>query len=271
MKIIVVCLLSIFGLFACGGSNSNSGNHQDNVPVNTVPDNNVNEISSELAIPNNQNVDSYKILFYGNSHITHLSAPLGMMFQQGKPDKQVMISSSLSLQYLAERLENDADVARLTGENWTHVIFQAQKYSQSGSFKYPTIAAETWVKKAKAQNATPIMFPEHPQRGRVKEARMVHYIHLTIATNEASCVAPVGLAWDLALSLKPDLAMHDADGNHASALGKVLTAMVFYQVITGESADLLPYIAGLSADQETQDFFGQVASQAIQENIACDF
>lgn len=266
MKIIVVCLLSVLGVIACGGS----GDHQDNAPINQVPDD-ITEINSGLAIPNNQDVDSYKILFYGNSHIAHLSAPLELMFQQGKPDKQVLISSSSSVQYLAERLVNEADVARLTGENWTHVIFQAQKYSQSGSVEYPTTGAETWVKKAKAQSATPIMFPEHPQRGNDQEARMIHNIHLTIAKNEASCVAPVGLAWDLALSLKPDLAMHAADGNHASALGKVLTAMVFYQVITGESADLLPYIAGLSADQETQDFFGQVASQTIQENIACDF
>jgi hypothetical protein len=74
--------------------------------------------------------------------------------------------------------------------------FPSPKYSQSGQVDYPTIAAQTWIKMAKSQNAMPILFPEHLQRGDAQEGQKVHDLHASMANTQSSCVAPVGLVWD---------------------------------------------------------------------------
>ena len=53
-------------------------------------------------------------------------------------------------------------------------------------------------------------------------------------------VVPVGLAWQKARQLRPDINLYDADGSHPSALGTYLTACVFYGVLTKRSPVGLP-------------------------------
>ncbi|MCP4325883.1 MAG: hypothetical protein GY787_29425 [Alteromonadales bacterium] len=115
------------------------------------------------------------------------------------------------------------------------------------------------------------MFPEHPSEGNFLEAEYVHNIHTGIAKQEPSCVAPVGLTWDVALNIEPNLNLYANDGNHASQLGSLLSSLVLYEVITGQSADLLTYIPELPGDEQVQDILGQVASQAIAENNPCAY
>jgi hypothetical protein len=54
-------------------------------------------------------------------------------------------------------------------------------------------------------------------------------------------------------------------------MGNLFTALVFYEVITGNSADLLPYIADIDVDEPTQQLLGQIASETIQANTPCFF
>ena len=53
-------------------------------------------------------------------------------------------------------------------------------------------------------------------------------------------VIPVGLAWQMARSLRPDLKIFDDDGSHPSALGTYLSACVFFAVLTDQSPIGLP-------------------------------
>jgi hypothetical protein len=53
-------------------------------------------------------------------------------------------------------------------------------------------------------------------------------------------VVPVGLAWQKARQLRPDLDLYDPDGSHPSPLGTYLTACVFFSSLTGESPVGLP-------------------------------
>jgi len=48
-------------------------------------------------------------------------------------------------------------------------------------------------------------------------------------------VAPVGLAWQKALEMRPDFRLYDNDGSHPSALGTYLISCVFYSMLTGDS------------------------------------
>jgi len=267
LKALFVCVFFIF-FVNCGGSY----NQMTSATSNEIKVSNTPILSAEnIVIPDNSKASDYNILLLGNSHISGISDLLKSLINKALPDKNVYIESAGGIDYLEERLRDPISVELLTSNKWSHVILQAQKYSQSGTVTYPTSAAQTWIQLAKSQNTTPILFPEHPQKGHSREGRQVHKLHLSIAALQASCVAPVGLAWDRALTLQPELKLHAHDGNHAAFTGAFLTSLVFYEVITGMSADLLPYIANIDIEKSTQDFLGQVASATILENVACKY
>jgi hypothetical protein len=140
-------------------------------------------------------------------------------------------------------------------------VLQAQKYSQSGCCLYSTGEAEALVGEARAVGALPLMFPEWPRRG-VRETARIYALHAGIAQAEPACVAPIGQAWDLALARHPSLALHASDGNHASATGAFLTALVLYATITSQSPLALPDIDGPVAPA-TQAQLRQVAADAV--------
>jgi hypothetical protein len=254
-------------LASCGGSGKETSTTSSELSIPITP-----VLSAEnIAIPDNRSTNDYRVLLLGNSHVASLPSLLNTIITHGLPEKTVHIASAGGIDYLDERLTDSTSVDLLTDNQWSHVILQAQKYSQSGTVNYSTTSAQIWVQLAKSQNTTPILFPEHPQKDRENEGQRLHALHLSIAALQASCVAPVGLAWDRALLLQPTLTLHAEDGNHAVLMGAFLTSLVFYEVITGMSADLLPYIDSIAIEKSTQDFLGQIASATVLDNVACKF
>jgi hypothetical protein len=153
----------------------------------------------------------------------------------------------------------------LESRAWTHIILQAQKYSTSGMYSYPTDAAEEWIRRVKAQGAEPILFPEWPREGNTEEGQRVHDLHLGIASREPACVAPVGLAWEETIRAFPELDLYAADGNHSNINGATLTSFVFYEVITGQPASGLPYIPGIGVSADTQQKLRDAATVVVAE------
>ncbi|UJF22818.1 hypothetical protein [Shewanella sp. OMA3-2] len=264
--LIYVAIVLLLSLSACGGASSYiapvADNHQDEVDVERP--------TSNLPIPDNRFANEYKILFFGNSHVSGQPSLINRLIQVGNNNSQVTTFNAGG-GFLDDAASQKRREDLLTTEPWTHVILQGQKYSQSGTVNYPTLPAQVWIAKAKGKSITPILFPEHPQIGRDEEARQVHQLHSSIVAVQQSCIAPIGLAWNKVLMISPKLRLHMADGNHASLMGNLLTALVFYEVITGHSADLLPYIADIAVDEPTQQLLGQIASETIQANVPCTF
>ncbi|MGI2002338.1 hypothetical protein [Shewanella frigidimarina] len=254
---------------------ANSGCNQDS-PMVAVVKNEVTQGGSDnqaileqnLPIPNNQNTDQYRIILYGNSHVSGLSGLITDLIKTGKPqsEAEVVVYGG---GYLVDSYAKDTAQERLEEGNWTHAIFQAQKYSQSQSVSYPTIAAQKWLDKAKSLGVTPILFPEHAQKGNIAEGDYVLGIHKAIASSQDTCLAPVPLVWKRVLQISPGLPLHHNDGNHAAYLGRFLTSLVFYEVITGQSADLLPYIPSIEVTEEIQTLFGQLVSEVIAMKDPC--
>ena len=265
MKLNRLFVLPLLLLVACNSAD----NHSSNGGTTAPPDTGLN--GSNLTIPDNSTKDAYKVLLFGNSHIMGLSTLINTLITNGLPSKTFSGRDASSQRYLDERLNDGVSLGILKNDRWTHVILQAQKYSQSGIYDYPTLGTQRWSQLAKEQQATPILFPEHPQRGNKSEGMRLYELHKNIAAKQSACVAPIGPVWDKVIALRPELELHHPDGNHASDLGKFLSALVFYEVITGTSADLLPYISTLDIDAQTQDFFGQIVSQVLIENPPCDY
>lgn len=260
MKKLTSFLLVIIVLTAC---NNDTNNHDTDKEVIAVDKN--------LPIPNNQVVDDYQILFMGNSHVQSLNIMITALIKARFPDKTVTAVSAPGTKFLSERTQDGVSIDLLTNTPWTHVVLQAQKYSSSGAFIHPTDAAVSLIQLAKNQNTMPILYPEHPRIDNTTEGMRVHLIHTGIAEEEASCVAPVGLAWDRVIELYPELSLHQSDGNHANTAGKLLTAFVLYQVVTGESADSLPTIKDIDVNSSTQNNLKRIASYSIEQNPACIF
>lgn len=266
-------LCSILLLVSCGGTGDSddvgqgSGNQlgSGQVPTTNFP--------SGAAVPDNRYVDSYKLLIFGNSHVRshNLAGLLQELIQAGRPNVTVQKVVASGGSFLDERLESDRDLLLLQSNSWTHVILQGQKYSTTGFYSYPIDASITWLRAVKAQQATPVLFPEHGQRGNETEGSRVHSLHQSIVAIEPGCVAPVGLAWDKLSQLDPDMELHEADGNHAALAGVFLTALVFYQSITGNNAELLPFQPNVALAESQQQLLRQVAAATLQHNPACPF
>jgi len=254
-----------FLLIGCGGSSGSS-------PVKEPPrELEKGYTSSGLEIPINQSADEFKVLFFGNSHVGKMPTYVSQLIVNGLPHRSILTQGTPNALYLDERLNDQASLEALENEDWTHIIFQAQKYSQSGAVDYSTHAAKVWVTRAKEKGATPILFPEHPQIDDIDEGIRVYELHDGIAKDESACVSPIGYVWKKMLTLSPETSLYYPDGNHANEAGHLLSAMVFYEIITGQSADLLPYISEFDVDMNTQDLMGQIVSEVLTEMPACEY
>mgnify|MGYP000020273889 CR=1 FL=1 len=265
-KVNCIATLAILLLLnACGSSGDD-----DSVPVNMLPASAETSNSGESAdFVNNSSATNYKVLFLGNSHIATIPGLLSTFVKAHMPTKSMNTTDTPNILFLDEKLHDNKSVQLLENNSWTHVVLQGQKYSQSGQVEYSTTETQEWIKKTKVKKATPILFPEHPQKGDPAEGIRVLSLHLGIAALEPSCVAPIGPAWKAVIDQYPEVDLHAPDGNHASLSGQFLSALVFYQVLTGESADLLPYIDSIDVSPELQDAFGQIVSSVIEKARVC--
>ncbi len=267
-KFVVLLWLSLF-LISCGSSNSSSEKpieSAESIVISEAPDEN-------LAIPNNTLTASYKVLLIGNSHVESNNLPdiIEQLIKLGKPSAKVSVERLPNYNFLDNRINDGVTLEKILQKDWSHVVLQGQKYSQSRSVQYSTREAEKWVYLIKKQDITPILFPEHPQRGSTWEAQYVHDIYLAIQQNQQACLAPVGLGWDEVIAQLPELTLHAPDGNHAAYAGSFFTALIFYQVITGELADAVPYSSKFKLERSTQNQLGEIASQILDTHQACEY
>ena len=263
-KIWEVCLLLALTTVMTGcSSEGTSQSEQAAPPVSLQAD-----LSQNLAIPDNQNKKQYRILLFGNSHVAGLDTVLQQLISNSDPNVDV-VAHTFGGGFLDNPKSKDNRDKELLKQNWTHVILQGQKYSQSGTVIYPTRHTQQWIAKAKQLGITPILFPEHPQKNNNQEGRYIHQLHEEIVSLQSSCLAPVGLTWDKVISNHPEIKLHSADGNHANSVGMELTAMVFYPVITGQPLDSLKTQSGLQASPEQQTIFRNLAMETLTEHMPC--
>jgi diadenosine tetraphosphate (Ap4A) HIT family hydrolase len=224
-----------------------------------------------LAFSSNAQPVEFQILLIGNSHSSKNDLPelIQTLIEQAQPGTTVHVHAVPRWGFLADRLIDKVTQKTLDAKAWTHVILQAQKYSSSGRYYYPTDAAEEWIRRVRQSGATPILFPEWARRGNNEEGQRIYELHLQIAARESACVAPVGFAWQLAQLANPSIRLHARDGNHSNANGALLTAFVLYQAITGDPATDLPDIGSVKTDADIQKLLRESASEAHSAKPGC--
>jgi len=206
------------------------------------------------------------MLFMGNSHasVNGLQGMVESMVVPSFPGETVEAVEAPGWMFLEDRFHDSASNALLRGQDWRYVVLQAQKYSTTGCCTYSTEEAKALIRTAREQHAVPILFPEWPRLG-VDETFTIYDLHVSIASAEPACVAPIGQAWDLAMQRYPDLSLHADDGNHSNPAGAFLAALILAATITGDSPLDVPVLAGFNVDASTQAALRQVAADTVAD------
>ena len=262
-------LVAAVSFSGCGGG----GEQASGLPPagDTTDPGGLGRYTESYPLVDNSGASAYKVLLMGNSHASGLYPVLADLLALGQPDKTIDVQLSSSSGFLVDRVTDGISHVDLEREPWTHVILQGQKYSTTGTYSYPTDAAEYWIRGCKQQGATPIMFPEHPREGNTWEGQTLWDLHKGIAVRENTCVAPVGLVWDEVIFRAPSLVLHRPDGNHASDTGLLLTALVYYQIITGQPVESLPELSTFDIDAATEQIMKEVVSSLLYTHVPCEF
>lgn len=206
------------------------------------------------------------ILFIGNSHTSSHNLPdlVARMIRFQQPGKTVYVRT-LGVGHLEDMARNPSFAEELEAAQWKFVVLQAQKISVSGKFEYSRKEGIDFAKRAKARGATPLFYSEWGLKDVPGDGRRNEKIYREMATDSGAGVLPVGRAWDLALFVRPELSLHQGDGNHQSAFGAFLTGCVICGRLTGESPASLaafPHPEGTEAERK---LLAEAAAQALYQ------
>ncbi len=250
-RFLVAVLASLVLIVSCGSDTSQSVNPYDPPAPVSNPD--------------------IKILMMGNSHTAPIPKYLRQIFQRNNPSLRVLITQAPGGMFLIDRMNDPANVELLRDGDWTHVVLQALKYSTSGQYEYPTLGAEFFIDLSNEVGTTPILFPEHPRKGNSWESSYLYQLHSSIAEQHPACVSPIGFVWEDFMS-KSSLSLHMQDGNHASAAGSFLTALVIYQTIMAvENFQSVQYIQGVGLSQSEQALMRTSVADITASYIPCNY
>jgi hypothetical protein len=206
------------------------------------------------------------ILLIGNSHVQagDPGQRLVECFARSASNTSVYLDAcAIGNGYMENHLRSDRTLAAIDEGGWDVVVLQGQKYSTSGRYSYPIDACVEIGQRIANVGARIILFPEWGQVGNPDEARHVQSIHEQIAPLIPATIAPVGLAWDIAIARDTSLPLHASDGNHSSDLGGYLTGLVLFATISDQDPRGLPAPDGLEVDRVTIDLLQSAAWEAV--------
>jgi len=206
------------------------------------------------------------ILLIGNSHVQAGDPGQRMVecFARAESSASVYLDAcAIGNGYMENHLQSDRTLAAINEGGWDVVVLQGQKYSTSGRYSYPIDACVEIGQRIASGGARVILFPEWGQMGNQGEARRVQSIHEEIAPRIPATIAPVGLAWDIAIARNSLLRLHASDGNHSSDLGGYLTGLVLYTAISDRDPRGLPAPEDLDVDAATIELLQSSAWEAV--------
>ena len=206
-----------------------------------------------------QDTSCIRVLFIGNSYtfVNDLPGTFAKLARSGGHKVEVGMSAQGGWR-LADHVGSAETLNLLNSARWNFVVLQEQSQIPSvlqvrNQEMYP--AARELAQKIKEIGATPIFFItwahriEMPENGMNNYESMqiqINYGYMEIAQDLNAPVAPVGLAWSIAVKEHPELELWQEDGSHPTEQGTYLAACVFYAVIFHETPEGLGYQAGLS-------------------------
>ena len=218
-----------------------------------------------------------QVLFIGNSHTFNHDVPglfESMARAGGHSVKADMVAHGGWT--LLDHAQSSETIEKIRSSEWDYVVLQEQGDVPSfpGSREremYPAIRGLHNEISASGADTVLLMTWGHRDGslaegvgGYGAESAVVETAYVKIGNELDVAIAPVGVAWWLAMQSDPDLALWVDDGNHATKEGSYLAASVLYHVILGQSPEGNDYTAGIADDWAL--FFQTVAAETVSAN-----
>jgi Tol biopolymer transport system component len=233
--------------------------------------------SPEGGLPTPEWTGPDSVLFIGNSLTFYNNLPemFAALTRSAGRDVEVDMAA-IGGATLAYHAAAPSTVDRMAGRNWDYVILQEQGRipaieEERKAEMYP--AVRQLERRISEIGAETVLFMTWGRRDGLPEDGLPEFATMQsqvgagyseIADELGVMVAPVGIAWQSALSQYEELDLWQADGGHPSRAGSYLAACVFYAVIYQQSPEGLMFLGGLP--RETADPLQVVASHTVLED-----
>jgi hypothetical protein len=205
-----------------------------------------------------------RILFIGNSYtyfnnLPAMIAALAVSAGQSKSlESQMVVIGAATLEL---HWQDGKALEVLKQGGWDYVVLQEQSTlgHSFGTGNIPHIKdpavfhkyARLFDTEIKAIGAKTAFYLTWARKNAPETQKQLTEAYLDIAQELNAIVAPVGIAWESALSQRPELALHQDDMAHPNPAGSYLAACVFYAAFYGESPEgLSATIMGSALDDD---------------------
>ncbi len=223
---------------------------------------------------------SEKILFVGNSYLyyndsvhNHVEDLLREHFQDESIDTKLTAIGGSKLQHhnidqmLNYRNFNlDKPVDKIIFQGGSSEVLTVKSRE---NFR---LTAKNYGEKAQAMGIETYLYMTHAYRDSdVRyEENLIEKIKLTYyeaGEISNSAVIPVGIAFELAYEVQPNIKLHLPDGTHPTMLGTYLASATVFAALTGKSPEGLvyDYLGRVSAEDKL--FLQKIAWEAYLQNI----
>ncbi|GEM_PF-6981219 len=177
-----------------------------------------------------------RVLFVGNSYVYFNDLP-GLLTQLAAAGGAIVETESVAVggMTLLGHLRHGEAVARIREGGWNAVVLQEQSTRPIDAPAVMHAAARQLADEAASVGAGVVLFLTWAQRGWPEQQAALDAAYYGAAGALGARVAPVGPAWQRALTDRSEPALHRDDGSHPAPPGTYLAACVLYAVLTGRS------------------------------------
>lgn len=209
-----------------------------------------------------------RVLFIGNS-LTYVNDVPRLVVDVARlaGDSLLATASVAFPDYALEDHWNEGTAPRALAEHrWEFVVMQQGPSSLPQNRAY----LEEWTRRfaplVRAAGATPVLYQVWPQWSRRFDAPNAFLAYANAAAAVGGRLAPVGAAWDSALTTIDPAALYSGDGLHAAPLGSWMAAVVIYATLRDIDPVTLP--ARLPAGLPTPPLSAEGIRQLLQHASA---
>lgn len=199
--------------------------------------------------------DTTDVLFVGNSYTYFWNLPQvvqAMAISQDIPLRTAQ--STAGGANLGQHWRGDKGLKshqKIDNGHWDYVVLQDHSLRTIEARDSLNYYVKNWELEIEKSNATPLLYMTWAREFNPLMQDQITDGYESIGKQLEIPVAPVGEAWELARTLRPDIDLFDPDGSHPSALGTYLTALVFYKILSGQTAK------GISHRLISEDKYGE--------------
>ena len=188
-----------------------------------------------------QTGESVKILFIGNSFTYSNEMPQMLQGLAASQKHKIEVTMHAPGGYTLEKHWQEGKAAELIGsKKWDFVVLQDHSEAPLNNPQGLKEYAGKFHELIKKQGAKTVLFMTWPNQDKPSHQRRIMLAYEDAAKEFGATLAPVGIAWQKAVSSGKPLALYSADKKHPSEQGSYLAACVFYLALVDRKMDDMP-------------------------------